>query len=212
MADIFISRVQKKSNVSFLKIKLSDLYRKIHPVFLLSICIIGIIVQIQCFFLKKFNISLEKPPIIIGIAIVGISFLFLIIGNILLQDSGEKDQNPDYTQLSHLLKASQWVAFFTGVSIIIKYLGYGKPEYIWAIIIIGLNILILLEIVIHSVKRLLSGRIEENSHIPLYILTALMQGGNPINNLFFMLQQNTGISLRSSYALSLLRRDFMKIG
>ncbi|MDF2987033.1 MAG: hypothetical protein K0R50_2543 [Eubacterium sp.] len=179
-----------------------------YPLALTFSAIIGILAEVLVFSGIGIIDYTQRPPILIGIFSMVLSFIFLVSTNLFKHN--EESQN-EYKMLSQIFSGCQWLSFITGVALIIRYFGFGQIERWVNYISCMLLILIFLEILFRAVKRLLAGSCKQSIELNLYVLPALLSGGNPINKLLTELENNTGISFRSTWTIRFIRHNLLMI-
>lgn len=195
---------------SDLEKKLKKYCNRSYPLLLLGTTIIALLIEFLIFSeLKSMVISdFDKPPLLIGVFWILVSFLYLVSANWFEQSVAYGEE---YPMLSYFFKAGQWLSFGCGLAVILKSLGFRQVEQWLSYLIIAFLIIIFWEIGLQCVIRLMDGKARNSPALKLTILSVLLSGGNPINTLLISLEKNTGISLRSTYTVGFIRRNLLRI-
>lgn len=184
-------------------------YREVYyPLQIIVMSIVGVFVEILVFNSLRNTAFLGNPSLLIGLFIIATAFLLLVSANIFYQNK----EIQGFKMLGYLFKASQGVAFLSGTAVVINYLGFGQIEYWLGYITIVFLVIVIVEIGIHGITRLINGKSNQDIELKLFILPAMLSGGNPINKLFISLEENIGISLRSTWTIGFIRRNILLIG
>ncbi|OPX44294.1 modulator of FtsH protease HflK [Ruminiclostridium hungatei] len=178
------------------------------PLGLLFIALLAIFIEVLIFICLKSVNYIEKPPILIGIFSIFLSFLLLVSSNLFRQN---EDIRVEYKMLTHFINASQWMSFTCGLTIIIRYFGFGQAEHYISYIISVFLIVVFLEAVFQSIRHLIDGRNRHSIELKFYILPALISGGNPVSQLLASMEGRTGISFRSTWTIRFIRRNLLII-
>lgn len=190
-------------------VKEFESYRTLHyPVLLLSIIASGIFVELSIYAGLRASPVLDKPPILVGICSILVSFLLLTGANWFEQ---EEEYTKEYKMLGYFFRAGQWLSFFAGLAVVIKYLGFGQVEHILSYFIFAFMMLLFLETGIQCVIWLVDGKERHGPALQLYVLPALLMGGNPFNNLLYAMEKNMGISFRSMWTIRFVRENLLYI-
>ena len=177
---------------------------KYYPRLLLAVAITGIIIELIVFNNLKGAANLDKPPILIGIFSIIVSFLLLISSNLFEHES---EHTEEYVMLGHFFRAGQWQSFSSGLAVVIKYLGYGQVEHWLSYLTVLFVVIVFMEVGLQCIIRLVDGREGRSIALRLHILPALLSGGSPVNKLLVSLEENAGISLRSTWTVGFIRRN-----
>jgi regulator of protease activity HflC (stomatin/prohibitin superfamily) len=182
-----------------------QVFRQIYyPLTLLIAAIVGIIVElIIVYHLTKIG-SLNRPPLLIGILSMVVSFAFLISSNLF---GNNAENGPEYPMLGYFYQAGQWVAFVSGLSIILGYVGFGLVEPWLGYAIAGFLILVFIDVLFQCVIRLLYRDQNYSVALNLAILPVLLSGGNPMKSLLNTLENTAGISFRSTWTVKFIRKN-----
>jgi regulator of protease activity HflC (stomatin/prohibitin superfamily) len=178
-----------------------------YPLQLIVIAITGIFIE---FFIFK---NLRNSPFpsgllfLLGLLSLAISFLLMVSFNILKQNQ----EILGFKMLSYFFKAGQWIAFSCGLALVIKYLGYGRIEYWLGYVTVIFLVIIFTEIGMQGIMRLVDGKGNHSMELKLIVLSALLSGRNPVNQLLISLEEETGISLRSTWSIGFIRRNIFLI-
>jgi regulator of protease activity HflC (stomatin/prohibitin superfamily) len=183
--------------------KMLKVYREIiYPIQLIIVVIAGICIELYIFNNLRKGSIVSNPPILIGIFAIILSFLLLVSSNYFEKCS---EQFTECKMLVQLFRASQWIAFPSGLVIIIKYFGASKIEYWFSYITVIFLLIIFIEVGIKCIVKFIDAKEKGTIDLNLHLLSALLCGGNPINRLVHSLEENTGISFRSTWTIKFVR-------
>ncbi len=185
--------------------KLSKFYLRYG--FLMLLCVFSIL----GFFSEKYiyDRSFDTPlkgnlAILVGMGSFLIAFVYMLATNWIV---GEGKDLENITVLGIYYRGVQWFALFCGLAIIIKGLGFSMVEYYLVIFIFFSTTLIFLETVVCAVVRLFLGVRDEGVSVRLYFVPAFLSGSNPVTNIMNSIEDNMGISLRSLWAINIVRHS-----
>ncbi|MGD9212073.1 MAG: SPFH domain-containing protein, partial [Desulfobacteraceae bacterium] len=194
---------KKDDPIKYLK-KYHELY---YPLQITAMASAGLLIELFVYYgLRNIYIS-GAPTILLGIFILSLTLVLLASASFFNQNQ----EIQGFKILGYFFKAGQWMAFFCGSSVVIKYLGYGQIEYWLGYLAVIFLVIIFFEIFICGIARLVDGKVNQNIELKLLILPALLSGGNPINKLLVSIEENIGISLRSTWTLNFIRRNIFFI-
>ena len=180
-------------------------YNYCYPVLIiLLILVAGFIENLFFHYFSNSYISIG-PLVLMSAGCIILSFLFLFGANALTQS----DSAEEYMIFSYFLKASQWFLFLLAAALILKYFGVDLFEQIIRDIIFVFICISLLEFLIQSVFRFMNGRAVQSPVFRLYVIPALVSGGNPFNHLLLSFEKKTGMSFRSTWTIRLIRENFL---
>jgi regulator of protease activity HflC (stomatin/prohibitin superfamily) len=192
--------------------KLTNYRDRSYPLLLLGATTIAFLIEFFIFTKLKFmvinDLDKSKPPILIGVFSILVSFLYLISANWFEQNA---EHGAEYKMLSYFFRAGQWLSFCSGLAVIIKYLGFGQVEQWLSYLMVAFIVIIFLEVGGQCAIRLVDGKANYSPALKLTILPALLSGRNPINTLLISLERNTGISFRSTWTVGFIRRNILLI-
>lgn len=140
----------------------------------------------------------------LGIAVLLFSLFYLIAANWL---EAEMDAVEGFKTLTYFLRAAQWLAVISGISALLKVMGFSFVDNYGSYVIAVFMALVFMEMLIYATGKFISGMPNNRAEIEMYILPALLCGSNPVDYLLRSLEEKSGISLRSAWTYGFLRRS-----
>ncbi len=190
-----------------LKYKNSKRFKQtIYPLVLFFLSLIALVPQIWA--INTPIVDIPSPgnfTIVIGMSTFIISFIYLFAVNWLVEEEKTFKQGKI---LSIFLRGVYWLGLFTAITLILKGLGVPGVELYMTYFMLFSISFIAMETAISSVIKLFIGSGDEEDLVTLYITPAFLSGSNPVKNIIDTIEQNSGISLRSTWAIQFVRQVF----
>ncbi|MCK4257835.1 MAG: hypothetical protein KAX49_02595 [Halanaerobiales bacterium] len=202
---------ERKKSID-IKEKFQSYTKRDYPLSLLVVSILGLFGE--KFIFDKFQYytlsnqsSLNTLLIFIGSGAIVISFLNLLGANWFEE---ERERFKEGKMFSQFLRGGQRLAFLSGLAVIVKGVGFPKIEYYLVYVMLVIMGIIFLEVAFCCSLKLFFGKKEESGTINFYILAAFLSA-KPITALFDSLEENMGVSFRSSWIIGFFRQSFLPL-
>lgn len=175
------------------------------PIVLILISVFLLLFEIDLFkfFLYADPKNRGVSDLIVGFFLCGASFILTFFTIVLDNRDPERAEG---AAIILLLKVARIASIFSGLSVIIGYMGLPVIEKIAGCLLFALFVLIFFETMAFCIRNLFDGIEREKIDFEMHILSAFFKGGNPFSNLFSSLEGKTGISLRSSWMIKIIRK------
>ncbi|PYG90176.1 regulator of protease activity HflC (stomatin/prohibitin superfamily) [Ruminiclostridium sufflavum DSM 19573] len=190
------------------KQKLKKFSEFTYPLCMLFTALILIYKELNIFMDLKDAEYIGKPPVLIGIFVLSMSFVFLVSSNLFRQF---EEDGYGYKMLRLFISASQRLSLICGLAVLAGCFEFGQIEHWLSYFICVLLIIIFTEVGFQAGRYFADERDKQSIELNFYILQALLSGGNPVSRLMSDMENNTGISFRSTWTIRFIRRNILTI-